>query len=120
MIVSNNLIISEIFNGSSKVINNHSYLVRVTWREETHIFLVKREGQRSWGAFALTDIEDEYCHIKGNSSTILENVLNLNIRGNWRVWKISNTDKTHLRKCVMEVLTYGTVGDTAFEINKYN
>lgn len=114
--------VMEIFNGSVKADGGHSYLVTLFNKEEKHVYLVKREGQRSWGGFALTDIDTHMTHIKGNSGNILKNVLDVHRSGAdtevWRIYKISDSGKILLRKAIMEAITYGTVGENSFDITK--
>ena len=103
----------------SKAKNGFSYLMIGKQEIEgvKHIYLVKKEGKRSWGGFALTNIDDEFCHIKGNSTTIMENVYS-RLYFNLDIYIISNNDKTTLRKAIMEVITYGTVNVHDFNIEK--
>lgn len=81
------------------------------------VFIVKREGERSWGAYALTDVPYDRIHIKGNSGTILSEVA-MQFGGGWNLYKISKIDKTTLRKAIMEAICYGTVKTTEFKIEK--
>ncbi len=110
----------DIYGAKEQALNGYSYIITIYWRENKHVYLVKREGQRSWGAFALTDIGDEETHIKGNSINILEKVISLNVISNglWQAYGIPNSDKTLLRKAIMEVITYGTVSENPFIIEK--
>ena len=113
--------IQEVFNGGAKAQASNSYLVSIIWLNEKHVYLVKREGQRSWGAYALTDIQDDMTHIKGNSANVLSNVLSNHSGGDvrpWKIWKVSNVAKADLRKAIMEVICYGTIEEVSFTIEK--
>jgi len=116
MRVYNGATTQNVMNANQKAKSDCSYIAFVTWRETKHVYLIKREGQRSWGAFALTDIDDEMTHIKGNSTNILRKVLDQACTGVWGIIEIPNKDKTVLRKCIMEAICYGTIGDVTFNI----
>ncbi len=98
---------------NTKAFKGNVYFVVGKMYGATHSYIIRQVGQRSWGAFALSNVKMDLVHISGNSGSIVENVTSLFVESD--VYKVRADNDALTRKVIMELQIAGTIGKNNFD-----
>ncbi len=104
------LILSEL---DAKTFKGNVYFIVGQMYGGTHSYIIRQVGQRSWGAFALSNVKMDLVHISGNSGSIVENVTSLFAES--EVYRVRTDNDALTRKVIMELQIAGTIGKNNFD-----
>ncbi len=97
---------------NTKTFKRYVYFVVGKMYGGTHSYIIRQVGQRSWAAFALSNVRMDLVHISGNSGSIVENVTSLFAES--EVYRVRADNDALTRKVIMELQIAGTIGKNNF------